>query len=767
MTMTNPASELARSWETAPAAEAQGQEFPLLEYLQLLWYRKKLILAITAFVAVVGWVQVNQIRNIYTATSTLMLGVQKAQAVDIESVITRDYWGDMVLAEMEVLRSRGLARKVVARLKLYNYPEFNPGLREPEESVFDFLNYLDPRSWVALVPDSWKSLIKEALGRETQVDPVDPPTAADLEEAALATASNILLGKIKVEEIEFAGVVTIAVSSWDRNMAARIANEYPEAYIVDQLESRFEATEKANLWLSEQLQDLEAKVAESERAVQIFREERGLTEVAGGGLLDRQLSELNSQLIVARAGLAEIEARREQIRQLNVGNTNRLATMPEVMSSPMIQQLRSQELEVLARASELSLEFGPKHPRMLQVQAELGEIRERIELEVSNLITGLENEADFARARITKLEAGIREVQGEFSELNQDAVRLRALEREASANRALFETFLTRFKETSTTQGLETSDARVLSAAEAPGGPAYPNRKKKLGTTVLMGFLGACGLVLGLSLLNPGMRSPEQVQQSMGRYVIGVIPTLSGGGQLFDYVLDKPQSGLVEALNSLKFSLALSDPDIELKALQVTSSLPEEGKTSLALALARVEAASGKQVILVDADLRRSSIARKLGLPAKHKGLSDLVVAGEAELSDFIMRDEKGHMDFMPTGTAEYANAGDIFSSHRMALIIERLKARYDLIVVDTPPVMAVADARIIGRLMDKTLFVVQWDKTPAKVARAALDQLERFGTDIAGIVLQQVDLDRYRRFGQGGSGYYYHYGRYGKYYSS
>jgi capsular exopolysaccharide synthesis family protein len=751
-------------WESGPAAAEHAQQFPLLEYLQLLWYRKKLILAITLFVAAVGWVHVNQIRSIYSTTSSLMLGVQKPQAVDIESVLRREYWGDMVLAEMEVLRSRGLARKVVERLKLQNVPEFNPALREPEESLFDWSSYLDPRSWI---PPQWKDAIKEALGRETRVDPVDPPTEKELAEREVATATNILMGKVSVAEIEFAGVVTIKASSWDPQMAMRIANEYPEAYIVDQLESRFEATEKVNVWLSEQLQELEGKVRESERAVEIFREERGLAEVAGGGLLDRQLSELNSQLIVARAELAEIEARLEQIQLLNVGDSNRVATMTEVLSSPMIQQLRSQEMEALARRSELALEFGPRHPRMLQVRAELGEIRERIDLEISSVLTGLENEADFARARIASIEAGIREVQGEFSEAGQETVQLRALEREASANRALFETFLTRFKETSSTQGIETSDARVLSQAEAPGGPSYPDRRQMLMTITLAGVAGACALVLLLHFLTPGLRSPEQIQQALGEHVLGLVPLVPGRQKIYDYVLDKPQSGIVESLNSLKFSLALSDPDIQVQTLLVTSSVPEEGKTSLAIALGRIEALSGKKVILVDGDLRRSSIEKKLGVKAGHKGLSDLVVAGQAELSEFIVQDPRGSIDLLPVGTAEYANAGDIFSSHRMTHIIGQLKQRYDLVIIDAPPVMAVADARIIGRLVDKTLFVVRWDKTPAKVARAALEQLLRYGTEVAGIVLQQVDLKRYRRFGYGDSGYYYHYGRYGKYYSS
>ena len=403
---------------------------------------------------------------------------------------------------------------------------------------------------------------------------------------------------------------------------------------------------------------------------------------------------------------------------------------------------------------------------MLQVQAELAEIRERMGIEVNNVAAGLENEADFARTRVVSLEKSLREAQGLSSSQNKEAVQLRALQREAAANRALFETFLGRFKETSTTQGMETSDARIISKAEVPGGPSYPNRKKQLTTIILMGFLGACGLVLGLQFLNPGMRSPEQVQRVLGEFVIGVIPMIPGKLPIQDYVLKKPNSGVVEAINSMKFSLALSNPDIEVKAVQITSSVPEEGKTSLALGLSRVAAASGKNVILVDGDLRRSSIPKKLGLEENHKGLSDFVVAAEADLSDFIMRDEKGNMDFMPIGTAKYANAGDIFSSHRMESIVELLKSQYDLVIVDAPPVMAVSDARIVGRMMDKTLFVVRWDKTPRKVAQAALEQLRRYGTDVAGVVLQQVDLQRYGRMGQGDSGYYYHYGRYGKYYS-
>jgi succinoglycan biosynthesis transport protein ExoP len=760
-----PAPPQPELWDS----EDSGQAFPLLDYLQLLWFRRKLIIAITIFFSVIGYIQVNEIRNVYSANSTLIVGLPESQVVDIEAVLSREYLGTDAAAEVEVLRSRLLAAKVIKRLNLTSNPEFNPALAEPEESLFDFLNYLDPRTWI---PQSWKDLLREAVGNKQELQnsgSLPPPSELEeeLDDRELITATNLFLGKLDVQQVGTGNVIRIVFSSLDPKTAARVANEIPEAYILDQLESKFEATEKANAWLTGQLAELEAKVVESERAVEIYRDEYGLSENSGQTILDSQLSELNSQLIIARAETAEVEARLEQLKRLLASGGQGVEMAAEVMSSALVQQLRTQEAQALSRQSELAVEYGPKHPRMLQVAAEILELRERIKSEVERIAQGLGQEAEFARTRVASLQSSLRAAQGATSEQNKEAIQLRALQREAAANRALYETFLNRFKETSSTEGLETSDSRVISRAEVPGGPAYPNRNKLLMNYVLAGFLGSCALVLALQMLNPGLTNPEQVQQVLGQHVLGLIPLSSGKIPPHEEVLQKPNSNLVEAMNSLKFSLELSDPDHPVKAIQVTSSVPEEGKTTLAIALARVVSAGGGKVILVDGDLRRSSIGKKLGMREKHKGLSDLVIAGNSDLAEFVLRDEKGGVDYMPPGTAKFANATDIFSSHRMQHIVDRLKQEYDLVVIDTPPVMAVADARIIGRVVDKTLFVVRWDKTPRKVARAAIEQLRRAGTDLAGIVLQQVDLNRYGRVGQGDSGYYYHYGRYGKYYSS
>ncbi|MFC1690028.1 hypothetical protein ACFL07_10305, partial [Pseudomonadota bacterium] len=248
------------------AQDDQGQSLPLMDYLQLLWFRKNLILAITIFVSVIGYVQINELKNVYSATSTLMIGLPQQQVLNIEQVLSQaNTYGD-VEGEIAILTSRILAEKIIARLNLTNHPEFNPALRKPEKSLFDFKKYLNPRTWI---PASWKKTVKEAIGRETEraPPPAQPVSTEEKEQQRqhrqVSTAINIFLGKLSVKRRGNGQVINVTFSSLDPKTAARLANVVPEAYILDSMESKFEATEKANLWLTDQLVDLEAKVMES------------------------------------------------------------------------------------------------------------------------------------------------------------------------------------------------------------------------------------------------------------------------------------------------------------------------------------------------------------------------------------------------------------------------------------------------------------------------------------------------------------------------
>jgi capsular exopolysaccharide synthesis family protein len=539
----------------------------------------------------------------------------------------------------------------------------------------------------------------------------------------------------------------------------------PEAYIVSTLQAKFDSTEKATKWLSEQLNELRQEVEDAEGAVELYRAEYGLTDVGGTGLVTEQLSVLNSQLIIARAERAEAETRLRQVQLLLQQEDGGAEAATRLSGATLIQQLRTQELEAQARISELAVEYGAKHPRMIQAKAEVEQIQQRIELEVEKIESQVRSEVQFARAREQGLQESLAEAETATGEQNREAIQLRALEREAAASRALFETFLEQFKTASSTEGLNEPAARVLSRAEVPGSAFYPNVQRQTIAFTIGGLVLGILLVFALEALSPGISHPEQAEKELRRHVLGIIP-LVDKGSAEDQPVDKQQSVFVESLNSLLVSLSLTNPDHDPRVFQVTSSIPEEGKTTLAISLSRQLAANGKKVVLVDGDLRRAAVESRLGLKRNERGLSDLALNPDGNVNDYLGKDPRSEVAILSPGTAEYVNATELLSSMRMQKIVNLLREQFDYVIFDAPPVMAVADARQISRYVETTLFVVRWNKTPVKVARAAIKQLEAAQANIAGIVLQCVDLKRYSRIGYGDSGYYYHYGKYGSYYT-
>lgn len=741
-----------------PDPREEEDEFSLIRFLLVLWQRRWVLFPVAFLIIAAGTLHILQLEKRYTATTSLMIVLPETQVVDIESVAGGksgyiDWWGTE--GEIEVIRSRDLAFKLVDRLNLTEHKAFNPEPAEPGA-----LDFLKPGQYI---PREWK----EGLGL------VEPPSSEPLDETGKAAAkrsgvADALTGGLDVEAVRNTNVVNVSFTSNDPVLAARVSNELAEIYILDQLEANFEATRKATEWLDDQLVDLKEKVAASERAVEDYRQTHDLTEVKDTGILEEQLSSVNAQLVAARAERAEAEARFQQVRRvLQVGGAA-LETVPEVLDSKLIQDLRQQETRVLREISELQTEYGPKHPKMLQAQAEVRDLQKIITAEIGKIATGLENELEVARSREQSLESSLSDLTGRTSGQKEVSIQLRALEREASANRALFETFLNRFKETSSTQGIEKTDARIISRAEVPTAPSYPNKRRMLALLIAGAFFLSALLVYLLESLRSGLYSPEQVEDETGLPVLGMIPKVSGKTP-YEHVLSKPRSNYSEALNSLKTSLLISSPDKPVRAIQVTSSVPQEGKSTLALSLARLLAKSGQKIVLVDGDLRRGTLAAKLGIDASEsKGMTDFVLAGDEEVGSFLVKDEASGLYLMNKGAAEFVNATDILSSHRMEEIIEKLKRQFDFVIIDAPPIMVVSDARIIGQLVDETVFVVRWDKTPRNVVRAALRQFRDARSEITGVVLQQVNLNKSSSYGYGqyGSGHYYHHARYHNYYS-
>lgn len=751
-----PAPETVRSTEARRFLfRAQADEIDLRALFRKIWRRKTVLLSVTVLGTVVAALILLQLTPQYTAVSTVMVDPRESKVVNVEAVLS-GLPADMetIESEIEVLRSRGLAERVIKKLKLYEDSEFNTRLKPPG-LMSGIREFLTPRN---LLPDP----VLDMLSIPRNVAPVTEEQLLEKERVAIIDA---LLDRLEVERVGRSRVIEIGVSHPDPARAAATANTVADLYIVEQLEAKFDATRRATEWLNERLISLRADVEETERAVEAFRKASGLVEGKGVTLASQQAVELNSQLIVARSARAEADARLQQVQGL-LRNSGDLNSVAEVLSSPLIQQLRGQEAEIQRHAAELSQEFGQKHPKMLNIRAEIDDLKGKIAGEVNKIVQGLRNEVAVARARENEMIQGMRRLETQVAALNQREVQLRALQREANANRALYETFLNRFKETSEQQEFQRPDARIISKADTPNAPSAPRKKLLLLLAVVLSASAGVALVFLLEALDKGFRSMEEIESLTGVPALGLVPSLGSlatiGKEPQDIVLERPNSAYGESIRALHASILLSNVDSPPKTVMFTSSLPGEGKTSLSISLARLVARNGgKRVLLMDCDLRRPLVHRHLGID-NDRGLVQIMSEG-AQLEDVLQRDEASGAYVLTSGGSP-PNPTDIIASEHFSRLLETLKSAFDLIVIDSSPVLAVSDSRVLSRFVDKTIFVVRWVETRREVAQMGLKQVVESGCDLAGVVLSMVNVKKHSRYGYGDSGYYY--GRYRKYYS-
>lgn len=731
-----------------PAPDEGLIELDLLGLYRALRKRLGLIIGITVVLTGLVMVGVFQMTPLYTAETLILLDQQKTQVVDIESVMSGlGSDSPTVDSQVEILKSRSIARRVVEEMNLVEDPEFNASLKPA--SVFA---WIDPRVWInSLINANNLSEIDETQRRE----------------AVINNVVDSIVGRTDIARRGLTYVMSLKFTSESPAKAAKIANALADTYVVDQLEAKFNATKKANEWLSSRLDSLRVQVKDSERAAEIFRAQNGLESAGGATINDQQLSELNAQLILAKTNLAEKQAKYSRAKQI-LSNGGSIESVADVLQSQTISSLRGQEAELARQQADLSSKYGPRHPSILNIAAQRKDIQRQISREVQRIVGSIQNEASIAQSRVDSLQNSLNELKGTSNENNQAFIQLRELEREADANKTVYESFLNRFKETSQQGGLQTPDARVISTATMPVAPSYP-RKSLIGAValVLSGMLGV-GVALLLERLDNALRTSKEVEDFLGLPHLVSMPQVpiekgTDGKMVLpqDYLLTKPLSAYSESLRSLRSALALSNVDAPPKTLLFTSALPNEGKTTTSVSFARAAAQSGLNVMLIDCDLRHPSVHKAFRQPSPKQGLVEYL-AGSASLEEVICLDEASALSYIPIASGS-ANPSDVLASQHMQKLLADVRENYDLVVLDSAPVLPVSDSRVLSRLADKTVFVVRWGETPKEAALGGVRELKNFGADIAGVVMSIVDTTKQAKYGYGDGGYYY--GRYSRYY--
>lgn len=730
--------------------DSRGEGLDLHRLIALFRRRLPLFLAVALVVMVGSIISTVRATPLYTATSSLTINTREQNVVSAEAVLSGlSAENSVVDTEIEILKSRRLAQRVVEALNLEEDPEFNPALAEPGaiQAVVGGVAAL----FGAAAPDAARDQLSAVEAQKQKEKVVD----------------NVL-SRLSVRRAGLTYVMNVGFTSDNPAKAARIANTYAERYLLEQLEAKFDATRQANSWLNVRLTELRTEVQQAEAAVEQYRTANNLLSASGATLTEQEISTYNQQLATVRATQAEAEARLRTARaQLAAGSNGE--DVGEALGSQVVQQLRARRAEVSGRVADLSSRYGPRHPDMLRAERELADIDAQIQAEIRRIISNLEAQVQVARERTGSMAGSLGSARGTLAANNAAGVRLNELSRNAESVRTLYQSFLNRFQETSSTEGLQESDARIVSPAAIPLRPSSPNVPLNLTMGLALAIAAGLAAVVLAIMLDTGVITAEDVEHKFGLPHLGSVPLLASVAAPedrdetpADYVVKRPLASFTESVRAMRASILFSRIGHQIKVITLTSALPGEGKTTSALCLARVAAQSGVRVVLVDCDLRRRNVNRLLGFEPE-AGLVE-VLNRAVPLQRAMMLDEPSGAYILPLAKNSFTPR-DVFGSAAMDDLVAQLRRDFDLVILDTAPVLAVSDTRLVASKADAVVFLARWRKTPEKAIAAALKILEQSGAHVAGVGLTQVDMKAQARYGYGDAGYYY--ADYKKYYSA
>jgi succinoglycan biosynthesis transport protein ExoP len=754
------------------AGGAAASGLPLRELLTILRRRRRVIFVVVALLTSVATLIGLKVTRTYTATALVMLEPRENHIVDVRQV-AEGLGADAasVESQIKVIESRDALRRTVDALNLLADPAFLPSSDATLHSVDGALSAfaaLLPEGIAKRLPESW--LIATGLAKEAAAEPDDlllqmraMVAKPDLE-VWQEWAVDVLQAGLSVTQSGGSYVLAVNYTATDPQLSAVIANGIASAYIEGQRDHKLEATKHASAWLNGRVEELRKRVLETEEAVQAYRAGEGLVEDQVGTLDAQELAALNAQLIGVRAERTTNEANLRQLQELRSSGWGYESSI-EVMSSPLVMSLRQRELDLLRQEAQLSKEYGKQHPSIVQLQAEKDQVAEQIDVEIQKIISSLKDVIAVARAREQGFEDSLAQAKSKSSLTDQASLKLRDLEREAAANRSLYEAFLSRLKQTEEQQQIVQEDARVISPAQAPGSPSSPSPKLFAAVGFTASLVLGSVLALLLEQLDNGVRHGRQVEQLLQVPSFGLVPKVTGmkrGQRLHRYLLDQPRSAYAEGVRALYTRIHMANVNRPFKVILVTSALPGEGKTSLSISLAVFAAQLQRKVLLVGLDLRRPRLAKEFDLHPEVSAVE--MVASGALLAEVVCRNEHTGVDVLADAHS-HSNLTAVLTSRHLSAVLGQARARYDLVIIDTPPVLGVSDAKVLVPHADAVAFVVQWEKTKRDAAQAALKELSDVRANVIGAVLNQVDMKRHASYGYGDAGQYYH--KYALYYKN
>ena len=711
------------------------------------------ILAIPALAALA----LHRIVPVYSASGTVLYDDGTFAAQELQSILRVDPTTDAVMSsQAEIARGLSIAERLTERLGLLRNPEFNAALR-PTGNAERAAAWLRARLAALIQP------VAPAFAASLRAAPPPPDPASD--RAAWRGTVLAVQAALAVATLKSSRVLEVSFASRDPDLAARAANLAMQLYIQDQLDRKIEAVRRATVWLEGRVTELRAAVRANEDRIASFRAEHGLMQGARAGLDAERISRLNEDLLNARNETVAAQGRLDVARgRAGAGAGGTTGGSAQAAIAPNVVQARAQRDQIAGQLQGLAVHLGANHPDTVSLRSQLADADRSVTAETGRVVAAAEAELHADRTRVAMLEDALRGAEAEQDRTGAAQVSLNAMQRDADAERTLLQSVQERLQQTAQRTAIETPDARIVSAALPPGEPSYPRRTPMMAAAAAAGVTSGLMLVYLLEIADGTLRGGEDVRLRLGLRCFALIPEVARrrlrGGRLHDYVVDRPLSPFAEQVRALRAGLWLGR--IRPRIVAVTAARPSEGKTTVAIALARSAALAGERVVLLDCDIRQPSVGRAMGLDAE-AGLTDCL-QGEAGLDEVIRRDEATGLSVIPSGGLE-VNALSLFMSEAMAALLQTLRQEYDLILLDAPPAHALTDARVIAGMAEATLLCVRWRSTPLAVVRHALDLLSEAQASVIGAALTRVDVRAHVRSGFADAEVYHP--RYGGYFRS
>lgn len=715
----------------------------------------------------------------YTATVRVLLDNKRVRAVEDAYDVTAlgfDVSASAADSQVEVIKSDNVALAVVDKLELTK----NPGYLSGPSSV-----------WATLKGRFWNLF---RFGGEEDV-----PRAVPTEEEIRRGLANALRGGVDVRRVPRTLVIEISYQSPDKEKAARIANAFADAYLVDQLDAKYDAARRASEWLQGRMAELKQQVLATDLAVQKFKAENDLISTGGKLVSEQQLSEVNTQLVTARAETARAEARYQRMKTIIEGHQTE-AVVSEAIGNQIIESLRARYISAVKREAELSAKLGPDHGSVVNLRQEISEYERLMFEELNRLAEVYRSELEIARSREKSFKESLQGLVGTTVAANETLVALRELERESESYKNLYQSFLKRYQEVVQQQSFPITEARIIMAAQKPYSPSHPRKYRMTALAIVLGLgFGVCIGALR-EFKERAFRTADQVRDELGLEFIGMLPMikpgkdkhghvkpgipaiLKGGGDKsvqpgekeeaiskvpgpMRYVLDHPLSGFAETLRAVKIAMDIGLPDRPVKLIGIVSVLPNEGKSTVSKNLGSLMSHLDTKTLLIDADIRNPSLTKSVAPNAK-QGLIEAVMEGKP-IKDLLLYEPESSLAFLPAVVrTRVTHTSEFLASAGMKSVFKQAAQDFSCILIDLPPLGAVVDVRAIAPHLDAFLLVAEWGKTARALVRTTLESERQVRDKCLGVVLNKVHMRELKLYENYGFKDHYQ-SSYGNYYSN